>query len=744
MDAKLNICIVLVFLFVGVRISHAQIANQHAYHYAIESLDSGEVIRRGANREAGIPLGELILPSNRDYRIWLYERGSGLMSFHEFRTPEAGQGFELPALPLRLPEQPDADGDGLSGEAELVFGTNPNVADSDGDGISDGAEVEQGTDPLDDFIVETGIFLTRDTDGVAVDVATFNNLAVIADSGRGISVFNIFNTMEATIIAQVDTPGNARAVAYPGGTRIAVADGAEGMAIVDISDPPRARIREYVFADMIGGGSVVSVAATGDLAFVGTSRGALATIDMRDGVVIDTVELDGGQIDDVVLYGEALYTLQANQLRVFEIGGDIPLAGASISTSGQRPGGPGRWRLFLGGGIAYATHRNGYNTIDVRDPETPVMIAESNLAQSGWKQIVVSGSGKGLAATGTVFNSGPAESNVRVHLTADPTVTDQFELEIATPGSANAVSIYNGLGYVADATAGLQVLNFLSPDVNGVAPEGNLRVLVEGPEVVEGQMVRVRAVVTDDVQVRNVEFFANGVRVATDGSFPFEVGYRVPESAVGSVEFTAIVRDTANNRARLGPDVFNVISDDEAPTVALNSTFDDIFIEGDWIVIDLEMSDNVGIRGGEVVVYVDGERVVGIRQSQTRWLIQAPPAGLRSLRVEVSDAAGNVTVVGPVEFKVGRERLSREISLFNYGSDLRRPESLSREISLFNYGSDLSRPESLSREISLFNYGSDLSRPESLSREISLFNYGGDLDRSEAVSREISVENTNE
>jgi hypothetical protein len=45
------------------------------------------------------------------------------------------------------PDNPDSDGDGLSDGWEVAHGTDPNKADSDGDGWDDKWEVEHGTDP---------------------------------------------------------------------------------------------------------------------------------------------------------------------------------------------------------------------------------------------------------------------------------------------------------------------------------------------------------------------------------------------------------------------------------------------------------------------------------------------------------------------------------------------------------------------------------------------------------------------
>ena len=51
----------------------------------------------------------------------------------------------------------DIDGDGLLCEAELLAGTDPELADSDGDGYLDGDEISAGTDPNDaDSVIYIG------------------------------------------------------------------------------------------------------------------------------------------------------------------------------------------------------------------------------------------------------------------------------------------------------------------------------------------------------------------------------------------------------------------------------------------------------------------------------------------------------------------------------------------------------------------------------------------------------------
>src|SRR5439155_21424392 len=67
--------------------------------------------------------------------------------------------------------------------------------------------------------------------------------------------------------------------------------------------------------------------------------------------------------------------------------------------------------------------------------------------------------------------------------------------------------------------------------------------------VEEGKPVRVTALVTDDFQVRNVEFYIDGVKVATDGNFPFEYRFVTPRITVqqNSFRLKARASDTGGN-----------------------------------------------------------------------------------------------------------------------------------------------------------------------------------------------------
>ena len=65
---------------------------------------------------------------------------------YSVRTNPAGTVLE--GITVRLADDPDPDGDGLTSAQEIQLGTNPNNSDSDADGLNDGWEVKYGFNPL--------------------------------------------------------------------------------------------------------------------------------------------------------------------------------------------------------------------------------------------------------------------------------------------------------------------------------------------------------------------------------------------------------------------------------------------------------------------------------------------------------------------------------------------------------------------------------------------------------------------
>lgn len=475
----------------------------------------------------------------------------------------AGAVYEFPRFwlqPVDLGFPEDSDADGLPDVVESVIGTNPGDPDTDNDLILDGAEVDQGTDPLDGIACVNGIIAAADTPGNAVDICAVDNLVVVADSTSGVSVFSVFNGMDPLIIAQVDTPGTAEAVVCAN-TLVGVADGAEGFAVIDISDPPASQIVRTVQPGLLGG-SAISAANAGSLAFVGTNLGQIAAVDMSTGSVLETTSA-GSPVLALALEGDNLYALTSGTVHVLTfLDAPLEIVGSTSAPGSNLPGG-----LFVGGDFAYATFSSGYNTIDVSDPSAPVFLAGTpNALINGFREFATNGSGTGVAA-GPGLNLGSAD--VAIFDTSDPAVTDNFLLAFPTPGGARAVSIFNGLAYIADSSFGLQVVNILDCDVFGVPPTVSFTTNAMGTDVVEGSQLLINVQVDDDVQVRNVELLVDDIVFGTDGNYPFQFFLSVPLlSEAGSIGLSVRATDNGGNSTTTVQEVLNIVPDTIPPTVS--------------------------------------------------------------------------------------------------------------------------------------------------------------------------------
>jgi hypothetical protein len=497
------------------------------------------------------PFGQYSLFIPRDGRL-------DEVSFYDPKTRSFGHvhPYLLPQLLGRLPrvtllpldaDDIDTDHDGLPDVVEEVYGTNLEIADTDGDGIPDGAEVEQGTNPLDGRPAVTGIIASVDTAGTAMDVCALNNFAIVADGPGGVVVFDASNPFQPVQAAVVPTVAPATAVACAG-TLVAAAQGNAGIAVIDITTPSSAR-KLY---DLALGGEARAVAIRANTVFVALANSVVVVVDMPTGTVLQRATMPD-RVDDLGVSGEHLFIVTATRLLSYRVEERL-IFESSAALSSVPESITGRRRIFVGATHAQVTSFFGFENFDLRDPSVLALVGGAqNTGPNSFKQIVDNGSGLGVAAVG-VNPRDDGTHDIYLFDLSTPSDTGKFLTVLPTPGVARAVSIFNGWRMSRTAALGLQVLNYLPYDSRGVPPTITLAtsfpLTTPTNGVTEpGQFVTLTANVTDDVQVRNVEFYLDGQLVVTDGNFPFEQVILTPQLTTNKTNFTvrAKATDTGGN-----------------------------------------------------------------------------------------------------------------------------------------------------------------------------------------------------
>lgn len=659
---------------------------------------------------------------------------------------EAGESVELTGYSLLVSgSQNDLDSDGLSDAAEFAVGTDPDDNDTDDDGIGDGDEIRLGSDPLGGGFAPAGLQNSSAVTGTAVDLCPTDGPLAVAAAEGGIALFDVSSPLQPLRIGQIGTSDSCIAVAASGAWLVA-AEGSSGVLIVDVSNPAQpSRVRQVGPGALGGEVSIQAVAAGAQLAFSGGTVGRVAVLDLNSGAVFQVVDL-GAKIEDLAIEGTTLYAYAGDRLHVLPFGGGI-LERAGVANCPSPIGinsANGRGRLFVGGGIAYATHSKGYTALDVRDPANPKLLSVGDSPQFGWKHAVANGSGKVIAAYSPnqafdgPHNVGLFDSTDLATGNMDAKFLTQFD----TPGIARAVTLYNGLAYVADHNMGLSVINYQPPDTAKKAPTGTLEQSVTG-QVTIGGFVVLRAAVQDDVQVRNVEFFANGQRVAVDGNFPFETIYRVPTGSVGTaITFSALATDMGGNQLGITNTPIVTKADDQPPTVTIESpTAGASFALADSLFVRVSAIDNVdGVAVSGIRLELDGVPVAARRLSRTDFQVTAPTTrGSHSLRAVATDSAGNTGNSTPVAFTVYAEAVSREWSVYVAEPAKLLGEAVSREWSVFVPENPRPPGEAISREWSVYVPENPNPKGEAISREWSVY-VAEPVRTIEAISREWSVE----
>lgn len=627
-----------------------------SYYYAL-TPNSGPVSQRGNFRGANLTIP---VPSEQSYLLEILEAASGLVAKHYVWAGANGSRRDIQTV-LIPSRTNDSDGDGLTDEAEAILGTSPNRADSDGDGVNDGAEVRNGSDPLSGTPATTGIIGTLALPGTAADIEVANSIAAVALLDQGTAIVDVSDPARPVRLAVVPGGSQARDVKILDNTLL-VAEGT-GVRLIDLSN------RRNPTSRLIAEVDVRAVEAVAGIGYAGLGNGQLVAIDIASGTMVNRVSLCDS-VHDLAVDGDTLFVLCATKLISINLFQEGLQKLGEISNSTDGPDElTGRKRLFVGAGIAWSSSSTGFDTVNISNPRQMTKIGSAVTGgPTSFKQIALNGSGLGVVAVGA--NAAPGNGHdIRVYNTSNPATTNAQLAILPTPGDARAVAIFNGLGFVADSTAGLQVMNYLAFDARGVPPSVSLAFpnAFGAGRAEEGKLFRITAQVGDDVQVRNVDFFVDGVLRFTDGSFPFEYRFLAPRlSAQSSFIVRACANDTGGNRTCTPNSTITLVQDATAPqvssvtpesggrkvegsvqllTVSLSEAVDPASLPASRLLLSSAGNDRVRGNGDDVAVNTGQFSLsADLRTAFLRFAAPLPIGLYRgTLKAGVRDAAGNTT-----------------------------------------------------------------------------------------------------
>lgn len=525
----------------SLNIATSAFLNSHLY-FMIEDEFSHSIIQRGHNDFIPFSSMTFRIPSDSMIRVRIFDPMTGRIGAVTYFSPAPGFRIAKKAMTLLSQSVQDDDQDNLSNDAEAIIGTNSNDSDTDGDGIPDGVEVQQSTNPLDGRPVATGVIAAVNTPGDAVDIAVDSGVAVVADSAAGVAIFNAINSLNPTRAAQITTPAPATKVACTGNSVIAGCGST--LVIIDISNLSSVFIRNNVPL----GSQINTLAADGGIGYAGLADGNVVVVDLGTGLVLNKFTV-GAAVEDISLAGDEVYVL-AGTLRIYRAQTDSYQLLGSATVAGSIPPLESGRCLFVGGGFAYIGTFTGYRVYAVTNPAAPVLVGSPPTTQLAAHSIAVNGSG--LMVSVTSF-SGTGSLDVSLYDSSAPGDVTRFLTSFGVPGVPRAVAVNNGLAYVATQD-GLKIVNYRAYDALHVAPnielKGNFAQSSPTNGVIEeGQPVRLTATCSDDVQVRNVDFYINGQLANTDVAFPFEYRFIAPVRSGGITNFAvrAKATDTGGN-----------------------------------------------------------------------------------------------------------------------------------------------------------------------------------------------------
>ncbi len=526
----------------------------------------------GANGSVSV-----FLPPTAEVTLRIFDPETGFVGTSTFTTAESGETTRIPTPVFGPPEDPtDSDDDQLVDIVEHIIGTSAENPDTDGDMLTDGFEVSEGLNPLGDFANTTGIINTLEIGSGINDILVADRLGnrieptALVFTKSGIAVVDISQARAPELVSVTPTIEVVDAALDVNRALVSVVYSTGETRLYDFQDPTTP---EYLYSLSTNGRNVAMFEGT--VAVGGGQLLQLYSVD--DGTLVDQISYPGGSFArEMDSDGLSLYVLDTfSALHVIDVVNNKFILRGSVQTNVNLQ----ERDIYAADGVVYIPANNGFDggfiTVDVSDPTNPTIISgPDNLTLAG-DEIALNGSGSALL----IGNPGASFGVNAIDLVdvRDPENTANLVTRFELDAKPTAVTISGGLGYVGDSSGLLHTVNYAPLDVNGIAPSVEFSELpldvdpnADGIQVLEGSSLSLRAVVDDDVQVRDVRLFRDGLEVSGDLEYPFEFFFDVPDLEDlfdGNITLQLEAMDTGGNIGLSDELVIQVVSDTVAPTV---------------------------------------------------------------------------------------------------------------------------------------------------------------------------------
>jgi hypothetical protein len=289
------------------------------------------------------------------------------------------------------------------------------------------------------------------TANTAKDAAVYGNYLYAAVHTDGMQAFTLTNPSSPVLKDSIETDDSANEIAICGDFAF-IADSTAGLQIIDISEP--ANMERVSTCDTPY--SAQDIVLKGDYALIADYSSGIQIIDISD---ISTPELISsyntpGYAWGVDVSGDYAFVADDSEgLRILDISNpNLPGLIGSVAAPGANLR---ALSVAVRGNYAYVGYRSSsgstdpvLQTVDISNPSSPVETATATTTEDVYS-VTVRGIYIYLVSTDTggieIFSLGTPSSPTRI-------------ANLPTPNSAQGLAVNGGYTYIADGTAGLQVV----------------------------------------------------------------------------------------------------------------------------------------------------------------------------------------------------------------------------------------------------------------------------------------------